>query len=79
MIEVERGWVAPPTLTLPEKDILSPGLTLGRPGAVKATGHWIQFGRWGKIEHLLRLSHMTRLNSVQDVHPFLRRMDFIAV
>jgi hypothetical protein len=39
----------------------------------------IQFGSREKVEHVLHLRHVAHLNAIKDIHPFLARMNFVAV
>src|SRR5262245_9442718 len=79
IIEVERGHVALRALTFSEEDLLASQFTFSRSIAEQASSCRIEFRRRRKVEHVLRLRHVTNLNAIQNVHAFLDRVNLIAV
>src|SRR5262245_9355521 len=78
MIQVEWGWMASGTLSLPEEDLLPAHFAWGRSGRIQAA-KWVEFGRGWEIKHILYLCHMGHLYAWNDREPFLHGMDRVTV
>ena len=46
---------------------------------IQPTGHWIQLGRGGEVNHVLHLRHMRDQQPVNDVHALFNGADLVAV
>src|SRR5689334_19869180 len=79
VVEIKRCRVAVRALSFAEENVLAAYLARCRSGAVEATGRRIQLGRWREVEHVLHLRHVTDLNAIEDVHPFLDGVNLVSV
>ena len=78
VIEIIRRWMAGGTLRLAKEQFL--------PGEFASRGlRWVEHARDGqfrcrrKVEHILHLGHVRHLDSLQNVHAFLERVNRIAI
>jgi hypothetical protein len=78
VIEIIRRRMAGGTLRLAKEQFL--------PGEFASRGlRWVEHARDGqfrcrrKVEHILHLGHVRHLDSVQNVHAFLERVNRIAI
>src|SRR5688572_19926726 len=79
MIHEEWTGMAIRALRLSEKQLLASKLALCGLFALQTPGLKIEFGRRRKVEHVLHLGHMTDLDTIEDVHSLLYRVDFVAI
>jgi hypothetical protein len=71
MVEVKRRSVAACTLAFAEEDVFSARFGGFRLRSVQTACRGVKLGRRRKIEHVLRLRHVTCANPVKNDRPYL--------